>query len=44
MGACRVRKKCRAGVGNRLVGGLIFFFFKKKQKLFKDYFKAQLLW
>lgn len=45
MGACRVRQKCRVGVGGKSFGwGVIFFFLNKKQKLFKDYFKAQLLW
>lgn len=48
MGACRVRRE-REGWASWLIweGGvgvflfLFFFFFYEKQKLFKDYFKAQ---
>lgn len=45
MGDCRVRWE-RARGESCLVGeGEFFFFFlNKKQKLFKDYFKAQFLW
>lgn len=43
MGMCRVRWE-QVGGGESCLGGVDFFFLNKKQKLFKDYFKAQFLW